>query len=132
MESPSPDADSTGRIRRPPVSGMSFNFLGGAMAQLQLRRTVLVLASVLCIGCEDDGEPAASATAPSVEDSANDQGSPDVGMVVFQSQATNLVNGDTNDRDDIFVRDLQIGATTRVSVGGAGSQGDSHSGTWRL
>lgn len=97
------------------------------MVTFRLRCTALAFALVLCIGCQDDGEPAASATAPSVEDSANDQGGPDVGMVVFQSKATNLVSGDTNNRDDIFVRDPQTGATTRVSVATGGTQGDGHS-----
>jgi hypothetical protein len=36
--------------------------------------------------------------------------------VVFQSQATNLVTGDTNGRTDIFVRDLWTNVTTRVSL----------------
>jgi Tol biopolymer transport system component/putative cell wall-binding protein len=36
--------------------------------------------------------------------------------VAFQSSATNLVVGDTNARDDIFVRDIQAGTTVRASV----------------
>lgn len=38
-------------------------------------------------------------------------------IVVFSSQATNLVPGDTNDDEDVFVRNLRLGTTTRVSVG---------------
>ena len=37
-------------------------------------------------------------------------------FVVFESEATNLVPGDTNNRADVFVRDLAAGTTTRVSV----------------
>jgi Tol biopolymer transport system component len=37
--------------------------------------------------------------------------------VVFRSNATNLVPGDTNGLTDIFVRDLLAGTTERVSVG---------------
>ncbi|HEY9348834.1 MAG TPA: hypothetical protein VIQ53_26120, partial [Inquilinus sp.] len=37
--------------------------------------------------------------------------------VVFNSSATNMVDGDTNGQVDIFIRDLQTGTTTRVSVG---------------
>ena len=36
--------------------------------------------------------------------------------VAFQSDASNLVPGDTNNASDIFVRDLLEGSTTRVSV----------------
>jgi Ca2+-binding RTX toxin-like protein len=45
--------------------------------------------------------------------------------VVFESNATNLVAGDTNGVTDIFVRDLQTNTTTRVSAAGDGSQGDA-------
>jgi archaellum component FlaF (FlaF/FlaG flagellin family) len=43
-------------------------------------------------------------------------------FVVFTSTADNLVAGDTNGRDDIFVHDRQAGETTRVSVASDGSQ----------
>lgn len=36
--------------------------------------------------------------------------------VVFGSEASDLVSGDTNGKSDIFVRDLQTAATIRVSV----------------
>ena len=42
--------------------------------------------------------------------------------MVFDSGATNLVAGDTNGRDDIFVHDRQTGATERVSLGTGGVQ----------
>ena len=43
-------------------------------------------------------------------------------FVAFQSVATNLVPGDTNNRIDVFVHDRQSGETTRVSVTSDGSQ----------
>jgi Tol biopolymer transport system component len=43
-------------------------------------------------------------------------------FVAFTSNATNLVPGDTNARDDVFVHDLQTGETTRVSVSSDGTQ----------
>jgi Tol biopolymer transport system component len=46
----------------------------------------------------------------------------------FESQATNLVSGDTNGTYDVFVHDRQTGETTRVSVDSSGNQGDSGSG----
>jgi Tol biopolymer transport system component len=43
-------------------------------------------------------------------------------FVGFSSEATNLVAGDTNGAWDAFVRDRQLGATIRVSVGSGGIQ----------
>ncbi|KAA0236131.1 MAG: hypothetical protein EDR02_01860 [Actinobacteria bacterium] len=48
-------------------------------------------------------------------------------FVTFRSTASNLVEGDTNGRADVFLRDTQLGLTTRVSVDSAGNQGDSSS-----
>jgi Tol biopolymer transport system component len=48
-------------------------------------------------------------------------------IVAFDSIASNLVTGDTNGVADVFVRDLQSGLTTRVSVDSAGAQGDLYS-----
>ena len=47
--------------------------------------------------------------------------------IAFESYATNLVPGDTNGVADVFVRDLQTGATTQVSVDSAGLQGNGDS-----
>ena len=52
---------------------------------------------------------------------------PDGRYVAFESDASNLVSGDTNDSDDIFVHDRQTGQTTRVSVTSSGVQGNSDS-----
>jgi len=48
-------------------------------------------------------------------------------FVAFQSGASNLVDGDTNNRADVFVHDRQTGTTKRVSVDSLGNQGNSHS-----
>ncbi|MDR6290293.1 Ca2+-binding RTX toxin-like protein [Inquilinus ginsengisoli] len=48
--------------------------------------------------------------------------------VVFQSDATNLVAGDTNGATDIFVRDLQTNTTIRASAAGDGGQSNDLSG----
>jgi Tol biopolymer transport system component len=45
----------------------------------------------------------------------------------FYSDASNLVSGDTNAARDVFVRDLQTGQTTRVSVSSAGAQANGDS-----
>jgi len=47
--------------------------------------------------------------------------------VAFESAATNLVPGDTNNARDIFVHDRVTGTTERVSVAGDGSQGNDES-----
>jgi hypothetical protein len=39
-----------------------------------------------------------------------------------ESDASNLVSGDTNQQTDVFLRDLQAGQTTRVSVSASGGQ----------
>ncbi len=48
-------------------------------------------------------------------------------FVVFHSGATNLVAGDTNHAEDVFVHDLRTGLTTRESVSSAGEQADQYS-----
>jgi len=49
--------------------------------------------------------------------------------VAFSSTATNLVSGDTNSFEDVFMRDRQLGQTTRVSVDSTGTQGNEQSDT---
>jgi Tol biopolymer transport system component len=48
-------------------------------------------------------------------------------FVAFASYASNLVRGDGNDDQDVFVRDRQAGTTARVSLGPGGAQGDFYS-----
>jgi Tol biopolymer transport system component len=47
--------------------------------------------------------------------------------VAFASDASNLVDGDTNNASDIFVRDRVKGTTERVSVSSGGAQGGGNS-----
>ena len=47
--------------------------------------------------------------------------------VAFESNATNLVPGDTNEVCDIFVHDRKTGKTTRVSIDSSGEQGNDAS-----
>jgi Tol biopolymer transport system component len=74
------------------------------------------LVSVSSSGAQAQG----SSSNPSV--SANGR------FVAFESYAGNLVSGDTNRDQDIFVRDRRTGKTTRVAVSssGAQAQGDSY------
>ncbi len=47
--------------------------------------------------------------------------------IAFASSASNLVSGDTNGVQDSFIRDIQTGQTTRVSVDSSGTQGNASS-----
>ena len=49
-------------------------------------------------------------------------------FVAFTSKATNLVDDDDNGVDDVFVRDLDAGTTTRVSVSSSGEEANGPSG----
>jgi Tol biopolymer transport system component len=48
-------------------------------------------------------------------------------FVLFGSDATNLVGGDTNDVTDVFVRDRTAGTTRRISLTAAGGQANGGS-----
>jgi hypothetical protein len=43
-------------------------------------------------------------------------------LIVFESDATNLVTGDTNGVGDVFVRDTVSGTTDRLSITSASGQ----------
>ncbi len=47
--------------------------------------------------------------------------------IAFSSSATDLVSGDANAAYDVFLRDMQLGVTTRVSVDSSGAEGDGDS-----
>src|SRR5690349_11970269 len=53
--------------------------------------------------------------------------SADARFVVFHSDASNLVSGDTNGFEDVFLRDRHTGETFRVSVGSGGVQANNGS-----
>jgi len=48
-------------------------------------------------------------------------------FVAFSSRGKNLVEGDRNDTDDIFLRDRKRGVTTRVSVSSTGAEANDTS-----
>ena len=48
-------------------------------------------------------------------------------LIVFQSDANNLVAGDTNSQSDIFVHNRHTGVTSRVSLHTDSTQGNGHS-----
>src|SRR5918995_578483 len=48
-------------------------------------------------------------------------------FVAFESEASNLVAKDTNNTGDVFVRELWMGSTQRVSIESSGKQGNLNS-----
>ncbi|MBL8937310.1 MAG: hypothetical protein JNM69_22310 [Archangium sp.] len=60
----------------------------------------------------DGGAANGHSTDPSVDNSGT--------LVVFTSEASNLVPNDTNGQPDVFLRNLRTGTTTRISVGVGG------------
>jgi Tol biopolymer transport system component len=52
---------------------------------------------------------------------------PDARFVAIQSSSSNMVAGDGNGKLDVFVRDRQLGVTTRVSVDSSGLEGNGDS-----
>jgi Tol biopolymer transport system component len=47
--------------------------------------------------------------------------------VAFTSTATNLVTDDSNNVNDVFLKDRQTGVLTRISIGSDGTQGNDYS-----
>ena len=97
---------------------------------------VLVFSTGLAPSVEARSLPGDGDTERVSVDSAGNQGTLDSDLaacstdgryVAFESYAANLVAGDTNFAQDVFVRDRQTGVTTRVSVSSAGVQGNSNS-----
>jgi hypothetical protein len=73
-----------------------------------------------CISLAPDGSPGnGESGAPAI--------SKDARWAAFQSGATNLVAGDTNAKDDIFIRELDVGLTERVSVSTSGAESNGAS-----
>ena len=79
------------------------------LRDLKSRRTVRVSRSLR------GGDPNGVSGHPTV--------SGDGRFVAFQSEASNLVPGDTNGLTDVFLHDRKTGRTTRLSVSSAGRQG---------
>lgn len=69
-----------------------------------------------------------SAGVPGNGDSFAGRFTPDGSGVLFESLASNLVPGDTNQTRDLFLKDLASGETRRVSVGAGGEEARGQSG----
>jgi Tol biopolymer transport system component len=93
-------------------TGLSEIFLSARQAGTRLLVSKVSCAGKIC--------PASNGS------SLNPQVSAGGRFVVFTSSASNLVTGDRNGNDDVFVRDLRAGTTERVSVGVLGAQANSN------
>ena len=107
------------RTRRIPVLGLQV--IAGAMSQDGRYAVVEAGGNVYRYSLHSRHVTRLTAKANSW--SADPAVSADGRYVAFTSNASNLVPGDTNKLPDVFVRDVQTGKTTRVSVTSAGKQG---------
>ena len=107
-------AQLDGSFNYPSISGdgryVAFEMYGSDIFVRDMQTGVTTIASVDSSGVRANRE------------SSNPSLSGDGRYVVFRSPATNLVSGDTNGEDDIFVHDMQTGVTTRISVNSSGMQ----------
>jgi hypothetical protein len=99
--------DSNGPIL-PPVSGF------------HVYRRELATGTTAIVDLQLDGQPS---TAYSVFGALSSTGR----FVAFISNSRMLVTGDTNGAMDVFVRDMSVGRTIRVSVSSTGQQGNRES-----
>src|SRR4030095_5874380 len=97
-----------------PITGFPQNIF---VRDLQAGTTALV--SVNSSGTDGGNSGAGGAGPPAI--------SPDGRFVAFESSSDDLTAGDTNGASDVFLRDLQGGTTTLVSVNGSGVSGDNDS-----
>jgi Tol biopolymer transport system component len=102
-------------LRENPIAVVSIATSGVQMMQLDIdRHDICCLLSLLCCVVDTilDRKSVISA---------------DGNTVVFRSDAANLVSDDFNERQDIFIRNVEAGATDRVSVSSRGGESDGTS-----
>ncbi|WP_157548191.1 S8 family serine peptidase [Nonomuraea candida] len=115
LAAPYPDEETTGPVIS--ADGTAVTFTNGVgLGELYVKRP-FATGEARLVSVTPGGEPAgAMSFAPSI--------TADGGRVAFYSDSPALVPGDTNGRNDVFVRDVAAGTTTRVSGGPRGEEGD--------
>ena len=98
-------------------------FSEGAVEQIALASLVSGQVALVSTGIGGEASNGASRAASLSADGR---------YLAFTSAASNLVDGDTNGADDVFVKDLQTGALQRISVDAAGLQLEGHASGARL
>jgi hypothetical protein len=126
-----------GRTRRTIAVG-SMDARGSRRAKACVALVVMgITVTLLGVTAGVGGAAAGDTTRVSVDSSGNQANngatypaiSSDGRFVAFVSGANNLVPGDTNGRQDVFVRDRQTGTTERVSLSSSGAQPNTHTGS---
>ena len=92
-------------------------------AEVAWRESIAHPFDIFGFGNEANGNSSAGSTLGSCTRIASDDGR----YVVFSSDASNLVRGDTNNVADVFLRDSQSDRTQRISVSNTGEELDSDS-----
>ena len=112
-----PDLSRDGRdvVFESEASNLVPNDFNGNALDVFLRDTKTGRTSLVSLA-SDGSQGAGDSYWPSISDDGR--------FVTFNSDAANLVPGDTNGTWDVFVRDLKRGVTTRVSVASDGTQGN--------
>lgn len=97
------------------ITFLTIGILGCAIQAAALEVVELRRVSVASDGTQGNDESGRSAI------------SPDGRFVTFTSRANNLVPGDNNSVDDVFVHDRETGQTSRVSVASDGTEANGRS-----
>jgi uncharacterized repeat protein (TIGR01451 family) len=104
------------------ISSAALATLLAAAAVIAQSAAGFEIASVSSAGVQgNNSSGSAGFTSPSTDHASVSE---DGCLVAFMSMADNLVAGDTNGVDDVFVRDRCLGTTERVSVTSKGRQGE--------
>ena len=99
--------------------------ISSTMLNQRAEATVPGVNTLVSVNNTGDGQ-GGNGQSPHDTSSKNQSVSADGRYVVFTSNASNLVSGDTNGRSDVFVRDLVNGVTTRVNVSNSGVQANDN------
>ncbi len=117
-----------------------FNGSSWASQAVRMLQAILLCLMLLCLFVATSSKEAQASPGDLMRVSANAAGeganssssgssvSADGRYVVFDSEANNLVPGDTNGKPDVFRKDLVTGEVVLVSVNAAGEQTDEYSG----
>ena len=90
----------------------------------RITTTVLLTTTLASLTLTAQGPASAAAAGPAGNAASQNPAISKTGrFVVFDSDATNLVAGDTNAKTDVFIRDTVAKTTKRVSVSATGAQG---------
>jgi Tol biopolymer transport system component len=106
------------RLHRAPVP-----VLAASLALLLAAPVIAATPSTTLVSVSSSGEQQNAYTFPNSQPSISADGR----FVAFVSLASNLAPGDTNRRDDVFVRDLRNRTTERVSVSSEGKRANGFS-----